>query len=43
VELAATGMLEPTGSEDQRQQLEDNLAGFNIYPMLNFQLSFRFL
>ena len=43
VELKATGMLEPTGSEEQRQQLEDNLAGFNIYPMLNFQLSFRLL
>ncbi|MDA3944098.1 MAG: hypothetical protein PF694_11235 [Bacteroidetes bacterium] len=43
VELNATGMLEPTGSEEQRQLLEDNLSGFNIYPMLNFQLSFRLL
>lgn len=43
VELGATGMLEPTGSEEQRQILEDNLSGFNIYPMLNFQLSFRLL
>jgi len=43
VELKATGMLEPTGSEEQRQLLEDNLSSFNIYPMLNFQLSFRFL
>ncbi len=43
VELGATGMLEPTGSEEQRQLLEDNLSSFNIYPMLNFQLSFRFL
>ena len=42
VELVATGMLEPTGSEEQRQLLQDNLSGFNIYPMLNFQLSFRF-
>jgi hypothetical protein len=43
VELNATGMLEPTGSEEQRQILEDNLSSFSIYPMLNFQLSFRFL
>ncbi|MDY0076906.1 MAG: hypothetical protein RBR87_06480 [Bacteroidales bacterium] len=43
VELGATGMLEPTGSEEQRQILEDNLSGFTIYPMLNFQLSFRLL
>lgn len=43
VELGATGMLEPTGSEEQRQTLEDNLSGFRIYPMLNFQLSFRLL
>lgn len=42
VELTGTGMLEPTGSEEQRQLLQDNLSGFNIYPMLNFQLSFRF-
>ncbi|MDY0086625.1 MAG: hypothetical protein RBR84_11950 [Bacteroidales bacterium] len=43
VELNATGMLEPTGSEEQRLLLEDNLSSLNIYPMLNFQLSFRFL
>ena len=43
VELVATGMLEPTGSEEQRQIIEDNLSSFTIYPMLNFQLSFRLL
>ncbi len=43
VDLEATGMLSPTASEENRQILEDNLSSFTIYPMLNFQLSFRFL
>jgi len=43
VQLDANGMVSPTASEEQRQILQDNVKGYRFYPMLNFQLSFRFL
>lgn len=43
VNLDANGMVSPTASEEQRQLLEDNIKGYRFYPVLNFQLSFRFL
>jgi hypothetical protein len=43
VELDANGMVSPTASEEQQQILQDNVNGYRFYPMLNFQLSFRFL
>jgi hypothetical protein len=43
VRLDANGMVSPTASEEQQQLLQDNVKGYRFYPMLNFQLSFRFL
>lgn len=43
VQLNANGMVSPTASEEQRQILEDNVRGYQFYPVMNFQLSFRFL
>jgi hypothetical protein len=43
VTLGATGMLTPTGSEEQEQTLEKNLTDFVIYPMVSLQLSIRIL
>lgn len=43
VDLITTGMLTPTSSAEQKQQLQENLAWVNFYPMINFQLSFRIL
>jgi hypothetical protein len=41
VDLAGTGMVSPTASEQQRQILEDNVADVRFYPMLSAQLTFR--
>lgn len=43
VQLEANGMVSPTASEEQRQILEDNVKGYQFYPMMSFQLAFRFL
>lgn len=43
VQLNANGMVSPTASEEQQQILQDNVNGYRFYPMLNFQLAFRFL
>jgi len=43
VQLDANGMVSPTASEEQRQILENNIKRYRFYPMMNFQLSFRFL
>lgn len=43
VDLITTGMLTPTSSAEQKQQLQENIAWVNFYPMINFQLSFRIL
>lgn len=41
VGLEATGMLTPTDNYAQQQLLESNVQTFTIYPVVNFQLSFR--
>lgn len=43
VEMEANGMVSPTASEEQRQILEDNVKGYQFYPMMSFQLAFKFL
>jgi hypothetical protein len=43
VQLDANGMVSPTASEEQQHMLQDNVKGYRFYPVLNFQLSFRFL
>ena len=42
VYLDANGMLSPTASQEQQEILEDNVRAYKFYPVLNFQLSFRF-
>ena len=39
--LHTTGMLTPTSSEEQQNQLNENLSWFTLYPVMNFQLSYR--
>lgn len=39
--LSTTGMLTPTSSPEQIEQLNENLSWVNLYPILNFQLSYR--
>ncbi|MCK9290110.1 MAG: hypothetical protein WCR58_06270 [Bacteroidales bacterium] len=41
VQLHTTGMLSPTSSAEQQQQLNENLAWLNLYPNISFQLSYR--
>ncbi len=41
IELEAEGMLAPTANEDQRLLMEDAIADFKFFPMINLQLSFR--
>lgn len=41
VGLEATGMLSPTANYAQQKLLESNVQNFTIYPVVNFQLSFR--
>lgn len=40
-DLTSTGMLTPTSSEEQKRQLNENIAWVQFYPMINFQLNFR--
>ncbi len=40
-DIQSTGMLTPTSSEDQKRQLNENIAWVQFYPMINFQLNFR--
>lgn len=42
-DIQSTGMLTPTSSEDQRRQLNQNIAWIQFYPMINFQLNFKIL
>ncbi|MBK9291586.1 MAG: hypothetical protein IPM52_08165 [Bacteroidetes bacterium] len=42
-DLISTGMLTPTSSEEQKRQLNENIAWLQFYPILNFQLNFRIL
>jgi hypothetical protein len=41
--ITANGMLEPSGSEEQNDQLNDNLSSYQLYPFLSFMLSYKFL
>lgn len=41
--LYSTGMLTPTSSEEQKRQLNENIAWLQFYPMFNLQLNFRIL
>lgn len=43
VELIGSGGLNDVGTEENRKLLEDNIAFYNIHPVVSFQLSFRFL
>lgn len=43
VELVGTGNLDDIGTEENRQLLEENIAFYNIHPVVSFQLTFRFL
>ena len=43
VAMEANGMVAPTANEDQRKLMENNVKGYQFYPFINFQLSFRFL
>tara|TARA_B100000809_G_scaffold228228_1_gene241102 strand:+ start:2479 stop:3156 length:678 start_codon:yes stop_codon:yes gene_type:complete len=40
VTLATTGLIEPTGSEDQRQLLEDSFASMKYLPYIQLRLSY---
>lgn len=42
VDLTATGLLEPSASEDQKQTLEDNLSWFKWYPVLTIGFNYKF-
>jgi hypothetical protein len=41
--LITTGMLSPTSSPEQVDQLNENLSWINLYPMVSFQLSFKII
>lgn len=41
--LITTGMLTPSSSEEQVNQLNENLSWINLYPIVSFQLSFRII
>ncbi|MCL3780712.1 hypothetical protein EMN47_09980 [Prolixibacteraceae bacterium JC049] len=41
--LEATGMLAPSASEAQVNQLNENLKDYAFYPFVSFQLSYTFL
>jgi hypothetical protein len=41
VMLNTTGMIKPTSNEAQQKQLAENVAWMNMYPAINFQLSYR--
>lgn len=41
--LITTGMLSPTSSPEQVNQLNENLSWINLYPMVSFQLSFKII
>lgn len=43
VEVAATNMLAPTASEEQIDQLNDNLSSYSLYPFLSFMISYKFI
>lgn len=42
-DFQTTGMLKPTSSQEQVDQLNDNLSWIYFYPILNFQLGFKIL
>jgi hypothetical protein len=42
LQINANGMISPADVEEQEQVLKDNIEGYKFYPVLNFQLSFRF-
>lgn len=42
-DLTSTGMLTPTSSEEQKRQLNENIAWLQFYPLISFQLNFRLL
>ncbi len=42
-DLTSTGMLTPTSSEEQKRQLNENIAWMQFYPVISFQLNFRLL
>lgn len=43
VKLTATGMLTPTGSDEQNEQLNENLSSYKFYPYLSLMLSFKLI
>ncbi len=43
VSLNTNGVISETDSMEQEQILRDNIEGYKFYPMISFQLSFRFL
>lgn len=40
--LSATGLIEPSASPEQQQQLEENLSWFKWYPVISFGLTYKF-
>jgi len=42
-DFQTTGMLKPTSSQEQVDQLNENLSWIYFYPILNFQLGFRII
>lgn len=42
VDLAASGLLEPSAAPDQEQQIEDNISWFKWYPVIALGLTYKF-
>ncbi len=40
--LSATGLIEPSASPEQQQQLEENLSWFKWYPVLSLGITYKF-
>lgn len=43
LQINANGMISPADVKEQEQVLRDNVEGYKFYPVMNFQVSFRFL
>jgi hypothetical protein len=42
VGLSATGLIEPSASQDQEELLEENMKWFQWYPVVTFGLTYKF-
>ncbi|MCX6150898.1 MAG: hypothetical protein NTX22_10265 [Ignavibacteriales bacterium] len=42
VDLAASGLLEPSAAPDQEKLVEDNLSWFKLYPVVSLGITYKF-